>query len=331
MRSGFIVLPHSARAAVDHYISPVKPAAMSMPSAKEIARSPAGGLGIGVLVSLLLASLASAGLNTLWIARGLLLFSFGLIAAYVFLSESTAGMTTREKSAVILVIGALLLLIERAETWARPQPEISPSSTRLPVPPLMLMLRQPSDFFSEPVFTRVPNQQVALSYVSLPQGGFAGFGQNEGDDPMLAIPAVNLINLSDEPLTLSWSLSIAGEGVSLTIRGDGKGSWQRQLNRNDWAAENASRLKWRLSPAKLKPHETLPVQRLAFVVLNADESFKQLVKRDALDRRYRFTLNIRNDGSGIVTALPLPFGVPAQKTARMRALESAVRQADAES
>lgn len=189
---------------------------MTIPSLKEITRSPTGGLALGLAISFVLASLASAGLNTLWVARSLLLTCFCTVAAYVSLSDRAAKMTWHEKTVALFGAAAIIVGVERLETTLQPKP---PPIPHLPQPPLMLLLR-PDDIYKQRQFAQLPNLDVATTYLSRPQGGFAGFdSNNDVDDPMLAISHVDIANLSDHAITLSWELFVEGEGSSFAANG----------------------------------------------------------------------------------------------------------------
>jgi hypothetical protein len=136
--------------------------------------------------------------------RGLLLGSFGIVTAYILISDSAARMTRREKAVAVVFVASALLVVERLERWHQPKPEPEHIPAHRPMPPLMLMLTPAEDFWTEPVFTSVPNQPVAVSFLSRPQGGHAGFSSNEADDPMLGVPDVEFVNLSDKPVTIDW-------------------------------------------------------------------------------------------------------------------------------
>lgn len=281
---------------------------MTVPSLKQVVRSPAGGVAIGLIIGLLVASLASAGLNTLWVARGLILLSLIVAAAYILRSESTSKMTVKEKVAALSLMAAAFLVIERAETWAQPKPR------RFPAPPLMLMFR-PVPIASEAVFTPLPSLPLATSYIARPEGGYAGFDlDNDADDVMLGINHVRFRNLSDAPISISWRIEINGEGRSLSLSGDGKGKWERQLNRNDWLALNGGKLSWLLSPATLRPNETILYEQLAFVAPDADERLRELIAGGEINEKYQIWLRVTNMGDGRTARVALPFGQQSKKT-----------------
>jgi hypothetical protein len=280
---------------------------MTIPAIKQVIRSPAGGVAVGLIIGLMVASLASAGLNTLWVARGLIILSLAIGAAYILRSESTSKMTMREKLVALSLMSAVFLAIERTETWAQPKPK------RFPVPPLMLMFK-PTPVQSEPIFTQLPGLPVATSYISRPQGGYAGFAENDVDDAMLGTNRIYLQNLSNEPLSIAWGIEVRGEGQAFVLSGNGKGRWERQLNRNDWLALHDSRLRWLLSPVTLRPREAIRFERLGFVAPNADESLRELIASGAINEKYQIWLRMTNLADGTTARVELPFGQQPKKT-----------------
>lgn len=284
---------------------------MNQPELTSLVRSPSGAVAIGLLSALILGSLATAGMNTLWVARVMIGISAMIVSTYVFASSLTANWASRKKVLVLACALAVHLAIERAETWAQPLP---PSPRGMPMPPLMLMLRPGKLGYSHPT-VQAPGIPLALSFVERPTGGFAGFGEagdNKGDDVMLGIRGVALRNLSDKPLRLSWTLTVIGEGKRFELNGSGRGRWERQLNLNDFlAATKGPRLSWLLSPLELRPHESTPItSAIGFVAPQADVEIRALILKGDLPAEYSAMLAIKDEDSGVVARLPLPFGLP---------------------
>lgn len=285
---------------------------MALPDAKTLIRSSSGAVLIGLVAALLLGSLATAGLNTLTVARLMLLGSLAMALTYLFLSSATASMTRKERTyaVVLLVFGHIAL--ERAEAYYQPLPPkvVLP---RFPTPPLVLMMKPPVPGLSHPE-TQVPGLPLAATYIDRPTGGYAGFGKqgdNENDDVMLGIPGVALRNLSNKPLRLSWKLTFQGEGNEFTLDGTGKGRWERQLNLNDWIALHGGGLRWLLSPTTLPANgRTWATSRLAFVAPNAKGPIRQLIGSGPLEETYKATLTLVDEDTGERASLNLPFGAP---------------------
>lgn len=283
---------------------------MNQPELAAFVRSPSGAVAIGLISALILGSLATAGMNTLWVARVMIGASALIVSTYVIASSLTANWGSRKK--VLVLTGALAahIVIERAETWAQPPP---PSVRGMPMPPLMLMLRPGKLGYSHPT-VQAPGIPLALSYVERPTGGFAGFGEagdNKIDDVMFGIRGVALRNLSKTPLRLSWTLTIIGEGKRFELDGSGRGRWERQLNLNDFFATTSKpRLSWLLSPLELRPRDSTPItSAIGFVAPKADAEIRTLILKGDLPAEYLATLTIKDENSGVVARLPLPFGV----------------------
>ena len=105
---------------------------MSVPILRAIASHPIGSLLISTAVALLLGSLATAGLNTLLLARLMIAASFLICVSIVFYIAKTKRFTRRNRLLAAVALLAIHVGLERAETWYMPKPR------RLPVPPLLL-------------------------------------------------------------------------------------------------------------------------------------------------------------------------------------------------
>jgi hypothetical protein len=277
---------------------------------KAFVRSPSAALLLGLVATLIIGSLASAGLNTLEIARGMVFGSFLLCCSYVLFSSFAERWAHKWKFGALIGLALLHLGIDRLET------RFQPYSGRMPIPPLRLMLPPGKLGYAYPL-SKVPDLPLATTYIRRPTGGYAGFGpagDNDKDDVMFGIDEVAFANLSDSPMQLSWSLTVKGEGRSLSIDGRGKGRWERQLNSNDYLSspgKNLTKLSWTLSPLRLRPHERTSITNvIGFVVPEGDEAVRELVLKGNLPPEYVATLNIWDEVSGAHAELPLPFGKP---------------------
>jgi hypothetical protein len=272
-------------------------------------RSPSGAVLIGIVGALILGSLATAGLNTLWLARAMVAASAVTVSAYILASSLTGGWPLARKALVVVGVLTAHLAIERLETWAQPRPTANP---RLPMPPLRLMMPPGEIGYTQPMAS-VLGLPLAVSYLERPIGGFAGFGKigdNDNDDVMFGIQAVRLHNLSKKSLRLSWTLIVKGEGKRFELEGSGQGRWERQLNRNDYIATNSGdRLRWTLSPLTLGPDSATNYgTAIGFVAREADADLRELARQGSLPAEYSATLILKNDESGATASLRLPFG-----------------------
>lgn len=224
---------------------------------------------------------------------------------YILFSRFTASLDRSRRIAAILLMVTVHLWIERAITVMQPRP---PSTS---LPPLKLLL-PPNPLFQTHPLMRIGDLPLAVTYLSRPVGGYAGFGKtgdNSADDVMLAVPSFGLVNLSERPLTVSWSLTVHGEGSKFTLAGDGKGRWERQLGENDYLTTMKTGLRWQLSPASLPPRGVLPITTdLAFVAPDADERLRELLTAGDLPASYKAVFHLRIRETGQAAHLPLPFG-----------------------
>lgn len=304
------------RVGIDAYIKPYHPRAMKSLDLKVMARSPSAAVVIGLVSALVLGSLATAGLNTIGLARLMIGLSALLSSVYLFSSSSTSSWRMRTKVFAVACVLLIHLGIERTETWGGPAPV---SSGGMPFPPLLLMLGPTKLGYAYPLVD-VPKLSLAVGYIARPTGGYAAFGKigdNESDDVMFGIDNVIFLNRSANPLRLSWTLTIRGEGKVIELSGSGKGRWERQLNVNDYfAAKEPSPLSWMLSPIELAAHSRTPItSAIGFVAPQADAGTRGIIRLGQLPPEYSAILNLKNDTTGVVARLPLPFGrqpVPAE-------------------
>jgi hypothetical protein len=286
---------------------------MSEHAVKNFVRSPSGAVLIGIMSALILGSFATAGVNTLWMARAMIALSALVLSAYVLRSSLTSHWQMEKKLAVLVGVLAIHLVIERIQTWMQPAPI---ESRGVPIPPLLLML-PPLQMGYTNSQANVPGLPLSVSYLARPHGGFAGFGKlgdNQNDDVMFGIEGVRFQNLSQKPLRLSWTLHLRGEGKNFEFKGDGKGRWERLLNANDYfATTKQPRLSWLLSPIELPPMGTTQIAgRIGFVAPNADAELRDLIIRGELPAEYIATLTIKNKDTGVKTNLKLPYGTKPQ-------------------
>ncbi|QCI93392.1 hypothetical protein [Novosphingobium sp. EMRT-2] len=279
--------------------------AMSIPILRAVASHPIGSLLISTAAALLLGSLATAGLNTLFVARLMIAASFLLCLSILFFSVTTKRLTRMNRFLVAAVLLVVHVGLERAEAWYTPKPK------RLPVPPLLLLLEPPVPGYIHPE-TLVPGLPLATTCIKWPVAGYANFGKVgdvENDDVMLGISSFDLRNLTDRPLRLSWELTIKGEGLSAKLSGDGKGRWERQLNKNDLNAQNGGGVEWTLSPVNIPPKAKVSVPfGIGFVAPNADDELRAALVPGALSKAYDAAIIFHDLDTGRSGAVSLPFG-----------------------
>ncbi len=262
------------------------------------------GLCVGLSVSFVLSSIGTAGINTLVVARCLLGFAWLSASAFVLAGTPTANLKLRSKLVIVILVGFALFGIERWETYSQPKPR------RFPVPPLRLMLpARALTPVGQHLWLAAPvGFPVQFNSMDAPMGGFAGFGDNEGDDAMLAVPWVTFANKSDKPVTLSWSLRVFGEGRHLELAGDGRGRWERRLNVNDWMSSRDQELNWLLSPITLMPGE-IRSGPLAFVAPSVDSKTREDIARQRFGNVYRYELVLRAVGAKNAVGITLPLKI----------------------
>lgn len=279
---------------------------------REIIRSPSASVAIGLASALLMGSLATAGVNTLWVSRAMIVFSATIIISYILLSSQLSILTLRLRSFLVLIVISILFAMERLETWW--QPPLLPAARIMPMPPLLMMLPIEKLGYTHPE-VNVPGIPLAVTYVGRPSGGYAGFGKladNANDDVMLGINGIEFRNLSPKSLHFSFSLAVDGEGKRFEIDGKGKGRWERQLNINDYfASTDKPRLSWLLSPIALEPYGTTSFpSSIGFVAPAASKEIRSLILRGVLPPEYSANLLIKDENTGVVARLRLPFGEP---------------------
>jgi hypothetical protein len=278
---------------------------MSVPILKAIVNRPIGSLLISTAAALLLGSLATAGLNTLIVARLMIAASFLICVSILFFSATTKRFTRRNR---LLAAAALIVFhvgLERVETWYAPKPR------RLPVPPLQLLLEPQVPGYIHPE-TLMPGFPLAATCIKRPVAGYAGFGKmgdTENDDAMLGISSFDLRNLADRPLRLTWELTIQGEGLSAMLSGDGKGRWERQLNKNDWLAQRGGGMEWLLSPVTIPAGSKVSAPfGIGFVAPDADDKLRAALAPGELSKAYDAAIIFHDLDTGQSVTLPLPFG-----------------------
>jgi len=269
--------------------------------------NPVANWTFGILITLALSSLAAAGMNTLLVARLLLLLAVMVVAAVLFATEQGRKISLTSRGAILLTVTIACIGIERWEASNQPAP-VKQDRPRIPKPPLILAM-PPEQLFTirRPVLLK--EQGLLVDYIRFPVGGFAGFTRdNDQDDVMLGIPTVTLKNLSDNPMRLTWALNIKGEGLVVSLPGNGRGRWERQLNRNDFMSNRPDGLRWwLLSPADLAEGKNARGW-LGFVVPRENERLRSMILSGDFDDRFRVTLKISDGLSGHQTELALPFG-----------------------
>lgn len=277
-----------------------------MDGARSLASSASFALLVGIVLTLLVSAFGAAGVVSLTLARVMIAASIAACITYILFGSFAASLDRRRRMIAILLTIAAHLGIERTVTIMQPPPASAP------MPPLKLLLPPKSLFHTHPL-TKVENLPLAVTYLARPIGGYAGFGKvadNRGDDVMLAVPSFALANLSEQPLTVSWWLTVRGEGREVTLSGDGKGRWERQLGENDYLAATKTPLRWQLSPVSLPPHSALPITAdLAFVAPTAGEDLRALIAGGDLPASYKAILHLRIRETGQIAHLLLPFGI----------------------
>ncbi|MDV6330230.1 hypothetical protein [Asticcacaulis sp. 201] len=268
---------------------------------------------ITLAIAMITASFASAGINTIWVARGWLIIALAGITWVLFRSAYSRSQSRKSRIIVWIFFTLGVIAIERYETAQQPKPASSTATTspgRMSIPPLRLMFR-PRELFAvhSPAF--IKDEGLIVDYISSPESGFAGFTyDNDKDDVMLGIDQISIRNVSDKPMRLTWLLHITGEGSDFKLKGDGKGRWQRQLNVNDvlYTSEHHSMDQdWTLSPYLLAPGKIMS-GAFAFVVPNATPELRQILVNGQLDARYKTELIFSDVNSGRTFVLSLPFG-----------------------
>lgn len=269
--------------------------------------NPVANWTVGILLTLALSSLAAAGMNTLLVARLLLIFAVGVLALVLFATPQGRSLNVGKRIGILFLGAAACWAIERWETFSQPPPKIE-KPRRFPHPPLGLLL-PPEPIFAIHRRSILEEAKVAVDYIAMPNGGFASFApENEKDDVMMGIGGFDIQNRSDKPMKLSWSLHIKGEGYDFVLPGDGKGRWNRQLNKNDFFSQSGDGLlRWLLSPATLPPGKRLHGP-LGFVVTAPDERVRELIISDEFDKRYEVTLDFHEQISDKRFSFQLPFG-----------------------
>lgn len=289
---------------------------------EKLISNPLANWTIGIVITLGLASLAAAGMNTLLVAR--LLLGIAVVAIGVALFLTSAGRQLRLPHRLAYFTAALIVAfaIERWETASQAPP---PAKLVMPQPPLRLLLPPEMPFWRH-FPTVLKEQQVAVDYVAFPSGGYASFTiDNAKDDVMLGIEGFRIANLSDRPMRLNWTLRLTGEGTRLEIPGTGRGRWERHLNRSDFTAQKGPVLHWLLAPANLPAGGRL-VGPLGFVLPDADAPLRRLITEREIDARYKADLVIRDAISGREFMLKLPFGTkPVPDPAFEKRLEDTLR------
>ena len=244
-------------------------------------------------------------MNTLLVARLMIAASFLICVSILLFSATTKRLTHRNRLLAAAALLAAHVGLERTETWYTPQPK------RLPFPPVLLMLEPVVPGYIHPE-TLVPGFPLATTCIKRPVAGYASFGKmgdSENDDVMLGISSFNLRNLADRPLRLAWELTIQGEGLSAKLSGDGKGRWERQLNKNDWEAQRGGGMEWSLSPVTIPPKTKVSARfGIGFVAPNADYRLRAALAPGELSKAYDAAIIFHDLDTGQSVTVLLPFG-----------------------